>query len=132
MSAIRKALIFEFGDVSKINIVRSTIEDPLSAHIQVKVLYSGFNGADISMRMGRYPMQKPAPLNPGYCSVGTVAKKGPDCTSNFSIGDLVACMTVYDSEAGLCNQREKYHVPVPRGLDLQQACARRQPPYLPR
>ena len=122
-TTIRKAVISEFGDVSKINVVTTTIDDPASKHVQVRVLYSGFSGSDINMRLGRYPMQRAAPLTPGYCLVGTIVKQGPDCTGKLRTGDVVACLSVYDAEAELANIPEKYIIPVPTGLDLQKACA---------
>jgi synaptic vesicle membrane protein VAT-1 len=123
MTTIRKALISEFGDVSKVSVVTSTIEDPPAKHAQVRVLYCSFTGADTNMRLGRYPLQKAAPLTPGYCFVGTVSKIGPKCESTLRVGDMVACMSVYDGESELVNQPEKYLIPVPAGMDLQKTCA---------
>lgn len=120
---VRKALISSFGDVSCVSVVDSTIPDPPDSHVQVKVIYSGFAGADINMRLGVYPLQRKAPLTPGYCFVGTVARNGPRTTGRFAKGDLVACCTVYDSEATFINQPEKYLIPVPAGLDLQKVTA---------
>src|ERR1700761_5153233 len=122
-TTIRKALVSEYGDVSKVNIVTSTIETPPPKEVQVRVLYSGFSGADINMRLGRYPMQRPAPLTPGYCFVGNVVKQGPECSGKLRTGDIVACLSVYDAEADLANMPEKYLIPVPDDLDLQKACA---------
>lgn len=122
-TTIRKSLISAFGDVSNVNIVTDTIEDPTKNEIQVRVLYSGFSGADINMRLGRYPLQRQPPLTPGYCLVGAVERVGPDCTGNLRAGDIVAALTVYDSEATLANVPEKYLIPIPRGMDLQKACA---------
>ncbi|KAK1450347.1 hypothetical protein CMEL01_07683 [Colletotrichum melonis] len=122
-TTIRKAVITEFGDVSKVQIIQDTIEPPPANHVQVSTIYSGFSGADINMRKGVYPMQKKAPLTPGYCLVGTVKTTGPGCTSKLSPGDLVACLTIYDAEAELVNLPEKYLIRVPPGTDLQQATA---------
>jgi NADPH:quinone reductase-like Zn-dependent oxidoreductase len=123
MTTIRKVLISEFGDVSKVSLVTGVINDPPAKHAQIKVLYSGFNGADINMRLGRYPLQKAAPLTPGYCLVGTVTKIGPQCSAQVRPGDVVACLSVYDAEADLANMPEKYLIQVPQGLDLQKVCA---------
>jgi len=119
---IRKAVVSAFGDVENINVVSTTIDDPAPDHVQVRVTYSGFSGADVNMRLGRYPMQKKAPLTPGYCLVGVVEKNGPKCNA-FQPGDTVACLTVYDAEAELANVPEKYLVLVPSGIDRQKACA---------
>ena len=115
-------MISAFGDVSNVNIITSTIEDPAPDHVQVRVSYSGFSGTDINMRLGRYPMQRKAPLTPGYCLVGTVEKCG-STSKKFRAGDVVACMSIYDAEAELANMPEKYLVPVPDGVDIQKACA---------
>ena len=100
---IRKALISAFGDVSNVSVVSDTIEDPVKADIQIRVLYSGFSGADINMRLGRYPLQKQAPLTPGYNLVGVVGRQGPDCSGKLRTEDIVCALTVYDAEATLAN-----------------------------
>lgn len=119
---IKNVSITAFGGPEVVKIVHSSLPDPPPKHVQVKVLYSGFSGTDINMRLGHYPMQKKAPLTPGYCLVGTVHANGPNSTK-FKVGDLVACLTVYDSEATFSNQPEKYLIPVPEGLDLKVATA---------
>ncbi|KAJ1324908.1 synaptic vesicle membrane protein VAT-1 [Microdochium nivale] len=111
---IRKVLISGAGDVSMISVVDSTISPPGPGEIQVRPLYSGFSGSDINMRRGVYPMQKKAPLTPGYSLAGTVVALGPKCTSSLSPGQLVACLTVYDAQAQLVNLPEKYLIPVPQ------------------
>lgn len=119
---IRKALITGFGDYTNVTVVDDTITAPPPSHVQVKVLYAGLGGSDIQMREGTYPMQKKAPLTPGYCLVGRVVLNGSGC-SKFKKNDLVACLTVYDAQSHLVNLPEKYLIPVPDGLDLQQAVA---------
>lgn len=119
---IRKALISSFGDPSHIEIVDSQIEPPPANHVQIKTIYAGMGGGDFLMREGLYPNQKKAPLTPGYNLVGRVHVNGPGSTK-FKVGDMVACLTVYDADAELCNCPEKYLVPVPKGVDLKQAVA---------
>ena len=118
----RKVVISAFGDVSNVSVVKTTVPDPAAKEVQVRVIYSGFSGTDINMRLGRYPLQRKAPLTPGYCLVGKVAKNGSG-SSQFRVGDLVACLTIYDAEADFANVLEKYLIPVPEGTDLQQATA---------
>ncbi|OCL05565.1 zinc-binding dehydrogenase [Glonium stellatum] len=119
---IRKAVISSFGDESKVSVVDSIIEDPPANHVQVRVLYSGFSGADINMRLGVYPLQRKAPLTPGYTFIGRVRANGAGSTK-YSPGDLVTCLTICDAEAELANVPEKYLIQPPAGVDLQQACA---------
>ncbi len=122
MSIIRKALITEFGDESKVTVVESNLSAPSTKEVQVEVEFSGFSGADINMRKGVYPFQKKTPLTPGYCLVGRVHANGPACT-RFQPGDLVACLSIYEAQAERVNLPEKYLVPVPSGIDLAQATA---------
>ncbi|RDL38188.1 Uncharacterized protein BP5553_05621 [Venustampulla echinocandica] len=119
---IRKVLISAFGDESNVNVVTASIADPAAKEVQVRVMYSGFSGADVNMRRGLYPMQRAAPLTPGYCFVGTVERNGPKSTK-FKVGDVVCCLSVYDAEAELANMPEKYIIPVPSGIDPKVATA---------
>jgi NADPH:quinone reductase-like Zn-dependent oxidoreductase len=121
-TTIRKALFPTFGDASVVQIVSEQIEPPKSHHVQVKTIYSGMGGADILMRVGKYPNQHSAPFTPGYTIVGRVHINGRGC-SKFQKGDLVACLTVYEGHSELINLPEKYLIAVPKGLDLQQAVA---------
>ncbi|KAK5988473.1 Protein indc11 [Cladobotryum mycophilum] len=115
----RKVVITKFGDVSNLAIVEEELEAPAQDHVQVNIIYAGFAGADVNMRMGIYPFQKQAPLTPGYSFVGRVKANGPG-SSKFQPGDIVCALTVYDSDATYINIPEKYLVPVPSGVDLQQ------------
>ena len=95
---VRKALISSFGSVSNINVVSASLPDPPTLHVQVRIIYSGFSGADIAMRQGTYPLQKKPPLTPGYSLVGTVSSNGKR-SSKFQPGDIVACLSIYNAEA---------------------------------
>ncbi|KAI0403280.1 zinc-binding dehydrogenase [Xylaria palmicola] len=116
---IRKVVISEFGDVSKIGVEQSSIEPPKPGEVQVAPIYAGFSGADINMRRGQYPMQRKAPLTPGYCLAGRARTDG----ARVRAGDLVACLTVYDAQAELVNLPEKYLIPVPDGVAPDTAAA---------
>ncbi|KAI1106081.1 zinc-binding dehydrogenase [Jackrogersella minutella] len=123
MTTIRKVVITKYGDdVDVLQVVSDVCPPPPSGHVQIAVEYSGFSGADVNMRKGIYPFMKKAPLTPGYCLVGKVASVGAGGKS-FAVGDTVAVLTKYDSEAELVNQPEKYCVKVPDGVDHQQATA---------
>jgi len=117
---IRKVVISEFGDYSKVKIVNDTLPDPPAGHVQIKILYAGFAGPDIAMRCGVYPFQKKAPFTPGYSAAGIVQANGPNC-KRFQTGELVVCLSVYEAEATLANFPEKYLIPVPPGIDATQA-----------
>ncbi|KOS21222.1 Protein indc11 [Escovopsis weberi] len=116
----RKVVITNFGDASNLAIVEEELPAPGSNEVQVSILYSGFAGADINMRLGVYPFQRSAPLTPGYCFVGRVRANGAG-SSKFAADDLVCALTVYDSDAHYIDIPEKYLVPVPPGADPRQA-----------
>ncbi|KAI0105240.1 zinc-binding dehydrogenase [Nemania sp. FL0031] len=118
-TSIRKVVVSEFGDVSKINVETASIDPPKSGEVSVAPIYSGFSGADINMRRGQYPMQKKAPLTPGYCLSGRAKTDG----AYIKAGDLVACLTVYDAQAELVNLPEKYLIRVPNGVTPEAAAA---------
>ena len=120
MTTIRKAVVTAYGGPETVKIVTDTLPDPGSHEVQIRVLYAGMGGSDMAMRNGVYPRQKVAPLTLGYCCVGRVNKNGRG-SKKFQPGDLVACLTVYDAQADLTNQPEKYVMPLPEGIDLQQA-----------
>jgi NADPH:quinone reductase-like Zn-dependent oxidoreductase len=122
-TTIRKVVFSAAGGPDVVSVVTAQISPPSAGEVQMRVLYAGMGGADIIMRMNKYPQQKPAAgLTPGYSLVGRVHKNGPGC-SKFKPGDLVACLTMYDAEAELCNFLEKYLIPVPESIDLRQAVA---------
>ncbi|KAL8755138.1 MAG: hypothetical protein Q9184_004888 [Pyrenodesmia sp. 2 TL-2023] len=125
MTAIRKVVISAFGDPSNIHLVDDILPPAPASYAQIRILYSGFSGADINMRLGQYPFQRKAPFTPGYCFVGTIHSLPPSSTPppNLSIGDTVACLSVYDAQATFVNIPTKHLIPVPHGLDLQKATA---------
>jgi NADPH:quinone reductase-like Zn-dependent oxidoreductase len=122
MPKIKKVVITEFGDESKLAIVESEIAEPAAGEVQVAVEYSVVAGADVNMRRGTYPFQKQPPLTPGYSVVGKVRVNGEGCTK-FHLGDRVACLTKYEGQAELVNLPERFLIPVPKGADPKVAVA---------
>ncbi|CAG8979099.1 hypothetical protein HYALB_00000230 [Hymenoscyphus albidus] len=122
---IRKVLISAYGDESNVSVIDAILPQPSKNEVQVKVLYSGFSGSDINMRKGQYPLQRSAPLTPGYCLVGHVSALLESSSSNskFKIGDAVTCLSIYDAEATYVNLPEKYLIPVPGNVPLKAATA---------
>jgi NADPH:quinone reductase-like Zn-dependent oxidoreductase len=119
---IKKVLVPRFGDESVLQVIEANIASPQAGEMQVQVLHSVVAGSDVNMRRGTYPLQKKAPLTPGYSMVGKVLQNGAGCTK-FAPGTLVACLTKYDAQAERINVLEKFVVPVPDGVDLRQATA---------
>ena len=122
MSKIRKVLITEFGDESKLAIVEADLPDPVAGEVQLAVEYSIVSGSDVNMRRGTYPFQKKAPLTPGYSVLGKVRLNGKGC-SRFKVGDRVACLSKYEGQAELVNLPEAFLVRVPDQADPKAAVA---------
>ncbi len=122
MPKIKKVLITEFGDESKLAIVEADIAEPAAGEVQIAVEYSVVSGSDVNMRRGRYPFQKKAPLTPGYSVVGKVRLNGKGC-SKFHVGDRVACLSKYEGQAELVNLPERFLIRVPEGADPKLAVA---------
>lgn len=122
MSKMKKVVITEFGDESKLTIVEADLPEPAAGEVQLSVEYSIVSGSDVNMRRGTYPFQKKAPLTPGYSVLGTVRLNGKGC-SKFKVGDRVACLSKYEGQAELINLPERFLVRVPDGVDLKAAVA---------
>ena len=122
MSRMKKVVITEFGDESKLAIVEDDLPDPLRGEVQLAVEYSVVAGSDVNMRNGTYPFQRKAPLTPGYSVIGKVILNGEGC-AKFKIGDRVACLSKYGGQAELINLPEQFLLPVPQGVDLPAAVA---------
>ena len=119
---MKKVVITEFGDESKLAIVECNLPEPAAGEVQLSVEYSFVSGSDVNMRRGTYPFQKKAPLTPGYSVLGTVRLNGKGC-SKFKVGDRVACLSKYEGQAELINLPERFLVPVPEGVDRKAAVA---------
>ena len=122
MSIIRKVVITAYGDESKLAIVEADLPDPLPGEVQLTVDYSIVSGSDVNMRRGTYPLQKKAPLTPGYSVLGHVRINGPGC-SRFHIGDRVVGLSKYEGQSERINLPEKFLVPVPSELEPEPAVA---------
>jgi NADPH:quinone reductase-like Zn-dependent oxidoreductase len=122
MSKIKKVVITEFGDVSKLDIVEAELPGPSAGEVQLTVDYSIVSGSDANMLRGTYPLQKKPPLTPGYSVLGKVRLNGKGCT-RFKVGESLACLSKYEGQAELINLPEEFLVPVPAGVDPKAAVA---------
>jgi NADPH:quinone reductase-like Zn-dependent oxidoreductase len=122
VAIIKKVVITEFGDESKLAIVEADLPAPSAGEVQVAVEYSIVSGSDVNMRRGTYPLQRKAPLTPGYSVLGNVQVNGQGC-AKFNVGDRVACLSKYEGQAELINLPEQFLVRVPEGVDPKAAVA---------
>jgi NADPH:quinone reductase-like Zn-dependent oxidoreductase len=121
-TTVRKSYIDSFGDASHVSVITSELPSPASNEVKLKVLYSGFGGSDIAMRLGGYPNQRPAPLTTGYSCIGHITQNGAK-NPKFPIGALFGCLCVYEGQSTYVNLPEKYLIPIPSSVNLQQAVA---------
>src|ERR1700729_750664 len=120
MARIKKVVITEFGDESKLAIVEGELSEPGPGEVQLSVQYTVVSGSDVNMRRGTYPFQKKPPLTPGYSVVGKVRLHGPG-SAKFGIGDCVACLSKYEGQSELINLPEQFLVAGPEAVDKKAA-----------
>ena len=91
----KKVIITKFGGPEVMQLVEeSSLPEPKSGEVRVKVLKTCANFTDIMIRKGKYPdVKDKPPFSLGYDMIGVVDKPGKD-VSEFQVGDKVADMTV--------------------------------------
>ena len=120
---ILKAEITSFStsptDHSNIHVTQAPFPPPPTKNeAQIRVIYAGFSGADVNMARGTYPLQRKAPLTPGYCLVGVVEAlpKSDNANNTFKVGEYVVAVTVYDAQSEVVNLPVKSLVGTPDRL----------------
>ena len=98
--------------------------DPVAGPGQVciRVARAGLNFADVSARVGLYPDAPKPPMVMGYEVSGTVAALG-EGVSGPPVGTRVMAMTRFGGQATHAVADARYVVPLPDGMDLDQAAA---------
>ena len=94
---------------------------PGTGEVLVRVRAAGINAADRLQVMGFYPAPAGSPPDiPGLELAGTVEALGPGVTQ-WSEGDRVMAVVGGGAMAELCVVHERHLLPVPGGLDWEQA-----------
>ncbi len=88
----------------------------------IRVARAGLNFADLSARVGLYPDAPKPPMVMGYEVSGTVAALG-EGVSGPAVGTRVVAMTRFGGQATHALADAPYVVPLPEGMDLDQAAA---------
>lgn len=122
MSDVVRAVLAEANGGPEVIAVRDLeVPEPGPGELRVAVTAAGVNFIDVYQRRGTYPKQTPFVL--GSEGAGTVTALGPD-VSGVRVGDRVAWAMVdgagYTEQAVVPADRA---VPVPDGVDLEQAAA---------
>src|ERR1700674_3689594 len=99
----------------------STIPNPGTGEVRIKVLAAGTGFTDSFIRRGRYPDFKgPLPFTPGYELVGVVEKAGSGVVSPRE-EQIVADLCVVGGYAQYAIRPARFLVPVPDGVDAAEA-----------
>jgi NADPH:quinone reductase-like Zn-dependent oxidoreductase len=100
---------------------------PGSGEVEIDMIHMPLNPSDIMMTAGIYGgAPPPLPCDMGREGVGRVAATGSD-VSGFSVGDLVVPITAPTWQSRIVRPAEAL-IPLPPGIDLQQAAMLRSGP----
>jgi NADPH:quinone reductase len=98
--------------------------EPGGDQIRVRVRAAGVNRADLMQARGQYPAPPGAPPDiPGLEFAGEVDALGPAVTGALKVGDRVFGIDAGGCQAEFAVVPERLAVPIPEGLDFDQAAA---------
>ena len=117
MKAVR---VEQFGGPEALKVLDSPLAEPGEGEARVKIEAIGVNFLDIYQRIGRY--QGSVPFILGQEAAGIVDAVGPNVTE-VKPGDRVAYASVQGSYAEYAIVPAWRLVPIPAGVDTQQAAA---------
>ncbi len=117
MKAIR---VHAHGGPEALRYEEVSLPEPGPGEARVKIEAVGINFIDIYHRTGQYPVQ--TPFTPGVEAAGVVDAVGPD-VSEVKPGDRVAYAMQRGSYAEYAVVPAWLLVPIPEGVDTQQAAA---------
>ncbi|MEE8507251.1 MAG: NAD(P)H-quinone oxidoreductase [Kiloniellales bacterium] len=98
------------------------VPEPGEGEVLIKVAAAGVNRPDVMQRQGGYPPPPGASDIPGLEIAGAVAALGPGVTG-LKAGDQVLALVTGGGYAEYCAAPAAQCLPVPKGLDLNEAAA---------
>lgn len=110
------------GGPEVLKIATAPIPEPQEGEVLIKVAAAGVNRADISQRMGRYPLRPGMPPVLGLEVAGTIAALGPG-VSRWKSGDAVCVLLAGGGYAEYAVAPAVQCLPIPARLSLQEAAA---------
>ena len=118
----KKVILNQFGGPEVLNVAEEIkLPEPAQTEVRVKVLAASTTFTDTMIRNGTYyGFKEKPPLSPGYDMVGIVDATGSGVTE-FSIGDMVADLTIWGAYTEYMIRPAEALVAVPRGLDPAEA-----------
>jgi NADPH:quinone reductase-like Zn-dependent oxidoreductase len=118
----KRIIITEFGGSEVMKLVEeSSLPEPKSGEVRIKVSKTSANFTDIMIRKGKYPdVKDKPPFSLGYDMVGAVDKLGKG-VEDLRVGDKVADMTVIGAYSEyICLPAENL-TKLPEGVDESEA-----------
>ena len=118
----KRIIITKFGGSEVMKLVEeSSLPEPKSGEVRIKVSKTSANFTDIMIRKGKYPdVKDKPPFSLGYDMVGVVDKLGKG-VEDLRVGDRVADMTVIGAYSEyICLPAEKL-TKLPEGVDESEA-----------
>jgi NADPH:quinone reductase len=112
--------VHQYGGLEALKYEEVPVPEPGEGEARVKLEAIGVNFIDIYHRIGRY--QGALPLTLGQEAAGVVDAVGPNVT-DVKVGDRVAYASVQGSYAEYVIAPAWRLVPIPAGVDIQQAAA---------
>ncbi|MDQ5909072.1 MAG: NADPH:quinone reductase [Pseudomonadota bacterium] len=114
--------ITEPGGPEKLAVSRRPLPQPASGEVLIRVDTAGVNRPDCLQRQGGYPPPPGASDIPGLEVAGTIVALGEGVTE-WQIGDEVCALLTGGGYAEYCVAPAPQCLPIPAGLNLQQAAA---------
>jgi len=116
-----KALLCrEYGSPEALKLEEMPDPVPAAGEVLVEVAAAGINFPDVLSIAGKYQVKTPPPFIPGNEAAGTIIALG-EGTSRYKVGDKVIALPRNGAFATKCAVHQDMVMPVPAGLDLQQA-----------
>src|SRR5215472_2840447 len=95
---------------------------PKEGEVLIKVQAAGVNRADVSQRMGRYPLRPGMNPIPGLEVAGTIAELGPGAP-RWRVGDPVCALLTGGGYAEYAVTPAVQCLPIPAGLTVIEAAS---------
>jgi NADPH:quinone reductase-like Zn-dependent oxidoreductase len=119
----RVVQIRRFGGPEELEVVDAPLPKADRGEVRVRVLASGIEYTDVTIRRHVYPwVQRRPPFVMGYDVVGEIDQLGAG-VSGLKLGDRVADMTLLGSNAAYRTLRAERVTPVRAGVDAAEATA---------
>jgi NADPH2:quinone reductase len=117
---MKSVRVHQFGGLDALKVEDLPVPEPGAGEARIKIEVIGVNFLDIYHRMGRY--QGPMPFTLGQEAAGIVDAVDPN-VSDVKTGDRVAYASVQGSYTEYAVVPAWRLIPIPSGVDFQQAAA---------